>query len=111
MALGFHHESNKHIVLPDMILKDRQVTYVSEIKFWGVWLDHNFKWNCPLENFIVKLSKFGFTIKMIKSFVNKNIVKTMYFAYLYSSLKYGILFWGNTINQICPLSFCNDLQD
>jgi hypothetical protein len=35
MALGFHHKLNNHIVLPDIILKDRQITYVLETKFWG----------------------------------------------------------------------------
>jgi hypothetical protein len=34
----------------------------------------------------------------MKSFVNKNIVKIMYFAYMHSSLNYGILFWGNIRN-------------
>jgi hypothetical protein len=36
---------------------------------------------------VIKLSKLCFAIKIIKSFVNKNIVKTMYFAYLHSSAK------------------------
>ena len=47
---------------------------------------------------VIKLCKLCFAIKTIKSFVNKNIVKTMYFAYMHSSLKYGILFWGNVRN-------------
>jgi hypothetical protein len=47
---------------------------------------------------VIKLSKLCFTIKTIKCFVNRNIVKTMYFAYMHSSLKYGILFWGNVRN-------------
>jgi hypothetical protein len=29
LALGFHHKSNKHTVFLDILLKDRQVTYVS----------------------------------------------------------------------------------
>jgi len=31
LALGFLHKSNKHIVFPDIILKDRQATYVPAI--------------------------------------------------------------------------------
>jgi hypothetical protein len=49
-----------------------------------------------MENLMVKLGKLCFAIKTIRSFLNKNIVKTMYFAYLHSSLKYGILLWGNS---------------
>ena len=26
LALGFHHKLNKHVVFPDIILKDRQIT-------------------------------------------------------------------------------------
>jgi hypothetical protein len=92
LALGFHHLLNKHIVLPDIILKDRQITYVSETKFLVVWLDHNLNWDFHMGKLVIKLSKLCFAIKTMKSFVNKNIVKTMNFAYMHSSLKYGILF-------------------
>ena len=98
LAFSFHHKWNKHTVFPDIILKGRHITYVSKITFLGVWLDHYFKWDCHVENLIMKLSKLGFAIKTIKSFVNKNIVKTVYFAYLHSSLKYNVLIWGNSSN-------------
>jgi hypothetical protein len=79
-------------------LKDRQITYVSETKFLGVWLDHNLNWDFHEEKLVIKLSKFCFAIKTIKSFVNKHIVTTTYFAYMHSSLKYSILFWGDVRN-------------
>jgi hypothetical protein len=97
-ALGFHHKLNKHTVFPDIILKDGQITYVSKIKFLGVWLEHNVNWDFHREKLVIKLSKLCFAIKTIKKFVNKNVVKTMYFAYLHSSLKHVILFWGNFRN-------------
>ena len=84
--------------LPDIILKDKQVTYISGVQFLGVLLEHDLNWDCHVENLIVKLSKLFFAIKTIRSFVNKNIVKTMCVACLHSSLKYGILFRGNTRN-------------
>jgi len=72
--------------------------YVSKITFFGVCLDHCLNWDCHVENLIMKLCELGFAVKTIKSFVNKNIFKTMYFVYLHSSLKYGILIWGNSSN-------------
>jgi hypothetical protein len=36
LALGFHQKLNKHTVFPDIILKDRPITYVSETKFLAV---------------------------------------------------------------------------
>jgi hypothetical protein len=86
-------------------LKYRQITYVSETTFLGVWLAHNLNWDFHVEKLVIKLSKLCFAIKTIKSFVNKNIVKTMYFAYMHSSLKYGILFWGNFRNPKKVLNY------
>jgi hypothetical protein len=98
LALGFHDKLNKHIVFPDIILKDRQITYVSETKFLGVWLGHNLNWDLQVKKLVIKLSQLCYAVKTIKSFVNKNLVKTMYFAYMHSFLKYGILFWRNAKN-------------
>jgi hypothetical protein len=64
-ALGFHHKLNKHIVFPDIILKDRQITYVPETKFLGVWLDHNLSLDFHAEKLVIKLSKLCFAIKTI----------------------------------------------
>jgi hypothetical protein len=98
LTLGFHHKLNKHIVFPDVIVNDRHITYETETKFVGVWLDHNFGWDFHVENLIIKVSKLCFALKTTKAFVSKNVLRTMYFAYFHSLLRYGILFWGNSRN-------------
>jgi hypothetical protein len=75
LELGFHHKLSKHIVFPDIILKDTQITYVSETKFLGVWLDHNLNWDFHVQRLVIKQSKLCFAIKTIKSFVNKILLK------------------------------------
>jgi hypothetical protein len=75
------------------------ITYENEIKFLGVWLDHNLSWDFHVENFIITLSKLCFALKTTKVFVSKNVLRTMYFAYFYSLLKYVVLFWGNSRNM------------
>ena len=50
-------------MFPDIILKDREVTYVFEIKFWGALVGQNFNWDCHVENLIVKLSEHSFESK------------------------------------------------
>jgi len=60
LPLGFPHKSNKHIVFPDIILRDTQITYISGLKFLGVWLNHNFNWDCLMEKLIIKLNKLFF---------------------------------------------------
>jgi len=94
-ALGFHHKLNKNIAFPDIILKDRQITYVSELKVLGAWINCNLNWDLCAENLLKKSSNVCFAIRTFRPSVNKNVLRTMYFAYFRSSLKYGILFWGN----------------
>ncbi|GFG36265.1 hypothetical protein Cfor_08875 [Coptotermes formosanus] len=55
LALGFHHKLNKHIVFPDIMLKGRQINYVSETTFLRIWLDYNLNWDCHMEKLVVKL--------------------------------------------------------
>jgi hypothetical protein len=72
LALGFHHKLNKHMYLfPDMILEDRQIIYVPEKKFLGVWLHHNLNWDLQVKKLVIKLNQLCYAIKTIKSFVNK----------------------------------------
>jgi hypothetical protein len=92
LALGFHHKLNKRIVFPDIILKGRQITYATETTYLAIRLDHNLNWDLHMKKLVIKLSQHCYVIKTMKSFVNKNIVKTMYFAYMHSFLKYGTLF-------------------
>jgi hypothetical protein len=72
--------------------------YISKITFLGVWLVHYLSWNYHVENLVMKLSKLCFAVKTVTSFYYKNVVKTMYFSYLLSSLKYDILIKGNSSN-------------
>jgi hypothetical protein len=95
LALGFHHKLNENTGFPDIILKDGQITYTSKTKFSGVWLNHNLIWDLHANNLMKKLSKFCFVIKTLRPSVNKNVLRTIHFAYFCSPLTYGILFWGN----------------
>jgi hypothetical protein len=64
----------------------------------GAWINCNLKWDLHAENLLKKLGKLCCAVKTFRPSVNKNVLKTMYFAYFQSSLKYGILFWGNLKN-------------
>jgi hypothetical protein len=89
---------NKSIAFLDIILRDGQITYASKIKVLGAWINCNLNWDLHAENLLKKLSKHCFAIKTFRPPVNKNELGTKYFAYFQSSLKYGILFWGNLKN-------------
>jgi hypothetical protein len=64
----------------NMISKGGQITYASETKFFGVWLNRNLYWDLHTENLLKKLSKLCFDIKTLRSSVSKNVPRTRYFA-------------------------------
>jgi hypothetical protein len=53
LVSGFHHKLDKHIVFPDTVLKDTQITYVSETKCLEVWLNHNLTWDFHARKLII----------------------------------------------------------
>jgi hypothetical protein len=96
LALGFHHKSNKYTVFLDILLKDRQVT-LSEIKFWGIWLDLNLNWDFHMENLIVKLSKFCFAIICKQKYCKNDVFRIFTSIFL---IWYFILLKLETIKKI-----------
>ena len=98
LALVFPHKLNKNAAFPDIILRDGQITYASQLKVLGAWINCNLNWDLHAENLLKKLSKLCFAIKTFRPSVNKNVLRNMYFQYFQSALKYGILFWGNLKN-------------
>ena len=56
-------------------------------------------WNKHLSTLIVKLKQNLHLLKLSKKFLNKETKKLIYHAHIYSHLRYGILIYGNMINQ------------
>jgi hypothetical protein len=98
LAISFHHKTNKNIIFQDIIIKDGQITYLSESKFLGVWLDKNWTWALHIDKLVCKLSKLCFALRSSRNLIDDNVARIMYFSYFYPVLKYGILFWGMTKN-------------
>ena len=69
------------------------------VKFLGVWIDNKMTWNKHMSTLIVKLKQNMQLLKLGNKFLNKETKKLIYYAHIYSHLTYGILIWGNMINQ------------
>jgi hypothetical protein len=52
LALGFHHKLNKNIAFPDIILQDGKITYASQLKVLGAWINCNLNWDLHAENLL-----------------------------------------------------------
>jgi hypothetical protein len=79
--------------------KDKYIEEVVNTKFLGIHLDNHPNWKDHTDQTIPKLSAACYTVRQMYHFVNQNTLKSIYFAYFHSIVKYGINFWGNSPNS------------
>jgi hypothetical protein len=66
------------------------------IKFLGVNIVNNLSWKTHIDLLLPKLSSACYAIRAIKPFVNQETLLMVYYAYFYSIIRYGVIFWGNS---------------
>lgn len=83
-------------ITPAIIPTERgDIKSVSCIKFLGMHVDDKLSWKSHILEINKKLSSAVFAIMSIRKNVGFQAAKTVYFAYFYSILQYGVEFWGN----------------
>lgn len=64
----------------------------------GIIIDQNLNWKEHIQTLGTKLSSLCFAIYSIKKTCSFSTVLSLYYANVYSALKYGIILWGNSPN-------------
>jgi len=70
----------------------------SESKFLGTQIDNHLNWLNYIEQIIFKLHATCFSIRLLVHISSMITLKSMYYAYFNSIIKYGIIFWSNSFN-------------
>jgi hypothetical protein len=68
----------------------------AQTKFLGLQIDNHLNWKNHINQFIPKLSGASYAVRSLLHISNFDILKSIYFAYFHSFMKYGIIFWGNS---------------
>ena len=63
-------------------------------KFLGLKIDKHVNWKNCIEQMIPKLSVVCYVIRLMVHISNINILKSIYYAYFQSVIKFGIFFGG-----------------
>jgi hypothetical protein len=65
-------------------------------KFLGLQIDNHLNWQNHTNQLVPELTSACYAIRSMQHTSNIDILKSIYFAYFHSSIKYGIIFWGNS---------------
>ena len=85
----------KSINLPNSIsFLNHKINRVSYIKFLGVTLDENLSFKQHINEVCNKLKNLFHVFYSIRGFLSKENIRTLYYALIYSRIKYGIVVYG-----------------
>ena len=65
-------------------------------KFPGLQIDNHLNWKNHIEQMIPKLSGACYAVRLMVHLSKMNTLKSIYYAYIHSTTKYGIIFGSNS---------------
>ena len=69
---------------------------MTSIKFLALGTDNHMELKTHIQQTVQKMSSACYAIIFMYHFSNINTLTMIYFAYVHSVMKYGIIFWGNS---------------
>ena len=82
--------------VPDLSINESIIQYVSNIKFLGVTLDANLRYDEHINVICSKVSKSIGVMKHISNYVSTPTLISLYYSLIYPYLIYCNLIWGST---------------
>jgi hypothetical protein len=93
VAMSFHSKQMRLPLRPKVIFKNSEIVYKSELRFLGLCIVENLKWDAHTRTLSSKLCKVVYIIKSLKEIISSYMIKCIYYSKFQSCLKYGIIFW------------------
>ena len=94
----FKHQRKK-LDSPIKIKLNRKRLYPSKsIKYLGIKIDENLNWKQRIHDIAIKLNRANALLFTIRKYVNKHILRTIYFAIFDSHINFANLLWGQNLH-------------
>ena len=100
----FHYKQRKvNSKIPKLKINGVTIERVKEFNFLGVTLDENMTWKPHTQKVANKIAQAIGTLKSLKRFLPRKILKTIYCSLILPHLSYGIILWGQKTKRIKKL--------
>ena len=96
----FKHQRKK-LDSPIKIKLSRKRLYPSKsVKYLGIKIDENLNWKQHIHDIAIKLNRANALLSIIRNYVNKLTLRTIYFAIFDSHINYANLIWGQNLHSL-----------
>ena len=96
----FKHQRKKLDSLIKIKLSSKRLYPSESIKYLGIKLDKNLNWKQHIHGVAIKLNRANALLYTIRNFVNRHILRTIYFAIFDAHLNYANLMWAQNIYAV-----------
>ena len=88
-----------NLILPNTVcINDWNLPLVTNVKFLGINIDANLSWSVHIEGLCRRLSSVCYCMRILSSYVDFRTLKIVYHANFMSLLRYGIIFFGSSVD-------------
>jgi hypothetical protein len=79
----------------DLVFNLSDHEHVTSVKFLGVHVQTNVKWNVHVEMLCKRVARGNFMLYRLSLIVSTEVLVAVYYAHIHSHLSYAVLAWGN----------------
>lgn len=100
LLMHFSIRNNENDVF--LNVKNHIINQAKVTRFLGTMIDNNLTWSAHIDYVLKKLAVHSFVIWKLRATVDRKILMSYYYAYIYSLLNYAIVVWGNC-KRVCEV--------
>lgn len=89
--------SNRSSETFDTNFRNTILKSTNNIRFLGVYIDQRLDWRHQIEKLAQYMARYCYALKILAQNIGIREALTAYHAYIHSKIKYGIIFWGNSV--------------
>ena len=94
----FDNTSSQNLYLP-LKIDVFVIPFACKIKFLGLILDRNLKWNYHINSLVSNIAKLSGILFQVRSKLTLAAFKSLYYSLVYSKVIYCISIWGGTFEK------------
>ena len=80
---------------PRLKFDDVEIPFIEKTKFLGIWIDNKLSWHAHINTLILRIKRNQHLLRESRNMLNKHCFKMLYYAQIFSHIKYGIAIWGS----------------